>query len=327
MRGVSRTAVVPLLAGAVMFSGCDLRSEDTLRIRVVSGPEGGAWHPLGDGLVELLGDAIPEIETVSLPGSGETNVTELNLGNAELAFTYSSSAYDGYNGRAPFAEPHPNLRHFATLYTTVLQTAVRRRSNIHSYADLASKGISPGQLGLTGTDLAEEVLQAYGLSFDAVKRQGGAVHHVDYADAGTLMKDGYIEAFMALADVPLSSMVELNFHPGIRLLAIEPDKMSRILAGNPALVSATIPKDAYDGVSADVPTIGVAASLIVHKDLPEDLVYRMAKVFWESQAQLEGAPPVWKRVRVEDALLAAAIPVHPGAQRFYDEVGVTQKPD
>lgn len=326
MLNAAQRAVL-VLAGLAVLAGCDLRSEPRTRVRVVSGPAGGAWQPLGDGIAKLLGDAIPEIEMVSLPGSGETNLTELNLGRAEIAFTYSSSAYDGFTGRRPFGEPLPNLRYFATLYPTVLQTAVRRRSNILSYSDLATKGISPGQLGLTGTVLAEEVLAAYGLSFESVKRRGGAVHHVDYADSGTLMKDGYIEAFIALADVPLSSMVELNFHPGIRLLAIEPDKLSKILGENPAVVSATIPKDAYDGLSADVPTIGVMASLVVHKDLPDELVYRMAKVFWESQARLAEAPPAWKRVRVEDALLAAAIPVHPGAQRFYDEVGVTHKPE
>jgi TRAP transporter TAXI family solute receptor len=318
---------MPLLLGWLLLASCDLEPETVTHVRVVSGPSGGAWYPLGDGIAQLLEDAIPGVEANNRAGSAETNVTELNLGNAEVAFTYSSSAYDSYTGRRSFGEPHANLRHFATLYPALLQTAVRRRSNIHSYADLASKGISPGQVGLTGTLLAEEVLAAYGLSFDSVKRQGGAVHHVDYADSGTLMKDGYIEAFMALADVPLSSLLELNFHPGIRLLGIEPEKMARILDANPALIRAAIPENAYEGLTADVPTVGVAASLVVHKDLPEELVYRMAKAFWERNEQLGEVSPEWKQLRLEDALLAAAIPVHPGAQRFYDEVGVSQRRD
>jgi TRAP transporter TAXI family solute receptor len=132
---------------------------------------------------------------------------------------------------------------------------------------------------------------------------------------------------MALADVPLSSVLELNFHPGIRLLGIESDKMSTLLDMNPAFIRAVIPQHAYEGLTADVPTIAVAATLVVHKDLPEALVYQMARAFWDGYAQLADAPPAWKQVRLEDALLAAAIPVHPGAQRFYDEVGVSQKRD
>jgi hypothetical protein len=294
-------------------------------MRLASGPAGGAWYPLGAKIAQVLGAEIPEIATSSMPGSGEANIMDVNRGSAEIAFTYSSSAYDGYMGRGQFTEPQANVRHFATLYPAALQTAVRRRSDINSYEDLAAKSISPGQVGMTGTVIAEEVLSAYGISFETVRRQGGAIHHVDYADSGALMKDGHVEAFMAVAGVPLSSMLELNFQPGIRLLGVEPDKMSRILASNPALIETVIPKEAYEGLTADVPTIGVATVMVIHKDVPEDLVYQMAKVFWESHAQFLEVSPVWKDVHLENALLAVAIPVHPGAQRFYDEMGITQK--
>jgi TRAP transporter TAXI family solute receptor len=86
-----------------------------------------------------------------------------------------------------------------------------------------------------------------------------------------------------------------------------------------------IPGGAYEGQSAAVPTIGVATVMVIHKDVPEELVYQMAKVFWESHEQFLEVSPVWKDVRLDDALVAVTIPVHPGAQRFYDEMGVTQK--
>jgi TRAP transporter TAXI family solute receptor len=287
--------------------GCERRS-DVAFVRLASGPAGGAWYPLGAKIAQVLGSEIPEISTSNLPGGGETNVMDVHRGVAEMAFTYSSAAYDGYRGIGQFPGPQTNVRHFATLYPAALQTAVRRRSEINSYADLTGRNISPGKAGWSGTVIVEEVLAAYGITFAAVREAGGAVHHVDYADSGALMKDGHIEAFTAVAGVPLSSMTDINFQPGIRFLSVEPDKMQQILASNPTLIETVIPATAYEGLTQPVPTIGVATVMIVHKDMPEDLVYQMAKLFWESHAQFEEVSPVWRDVHRENALQAGRIP-------------------
>lgn len=314
-------ALVALTLAVTAFAGCEART-DVAFVRLASGPAGGAWYPLGAKIAQVLGDAIPEIATSNLPGGGEANVMDVHRGVAEVAFTYSSAAYDGYRGAGAFPGPQDNVRHFATLYPAALQTAVRRNSPVNSYADLAARNISPGAVGMSGTVIAEQVMAAYGVTLESVRQAGGAVHHVDYADSGALMKDGHIDAFMAVAGVPLSSMMDLNFQPGIRLLSVESDRMAQILASNPALIETVIPAGSYEGQTEDVPTIGVATVMIVHKDLPDDVVYEMAKVFWENHAQFAEVSPVWNDVHREDALKAAAIPVHPGAQRYYDEVGV-----
>jgi len=325
---IRRSRIVPAVAFALAtaaLGGCELRSEGVSFVRVASGPAGGAWYPLGAKIAQVLGSEIDEIATSSMPGGGEANIMDVNRGNAEMAFTYSSAAYDAYEGRGQFPGPQTNVVHFATLYPAVLQTVVRRRSDVNSYGDLVGKSISPGKVGMSGTVIAEEVLAAYGITMQSVRENGGVVHHVDYSDSGALMKDGHIEAFMAVAGVPLSSMLELNFQPGVRFLGVEREKMDQILATNPALIETVIPKEAYEGLEADVPTIGVATVMVVHKDLPDDLVYQMAKTFWESHAQFAEVSPVWNDVRLEDALMAVAIPVHPGAQRYYDEMGVTAR--
>ena len=62
--------------------------------------------------------------------------------------------------------------------------------------------------------------------------------------------------------------------------------------------------------------------MVVHKDLPDELVYNMCKVFWENHATFAEVKGIWNSVKLEDALNGAAIPVHPGAQKCYDELGV-----
>jgi len=319
-----RTAVAMTLATLALV-GCDVKQDGVRFVRVASGPAGGAWYPVGAKIAHVLGDGISEISTSSMPGGSETNIMDVNRGNAEIAFAYSSAVYDAARGVGQFTEPQANVVHFATLYPAALQTAVPRRSNVYSYGDLGDKNISPGMAGWSGTGIVREILSAYGISFESVRQSGGAVHYVDFADSGALMKDRHIDAFMAVAGVPLAAILDLNFQPGVRLLPIETDKLEQILDYNPALIEMVIPKEAYDGLTEDVPTVGVPTTLVIHKDLPEDLVYQMTKIFWESHAQFLEIAPSWQGVRLEDALLAVVIPVHPGAQRYYDEVGVRAK--
>ena len=151
------------------------------------------------------------------------------------------------------------------------------------------------------------------------------MHYVDYADSVALMKDGHIDAFLGVTSVPQASFIDLNFKPGIRFLSIDDERMAAILAGNRGFIRTVIPKTAYDGMAADVPTIGAVTVMLVHKDLPDDLVYRMAQVFWANHARFAEVKKVWNEVKLENALMAVPVPVHPGAQRYYDEVGVGPK--
>jgi uncharacterized protein len=323
--GTRRLTTVLLLLTVSIAAGCEPRSQGVTFIRVGSGPAGGNWYPLGAKIAQLLEAGIDSVSTSSLPGGGETNVMDVNRGNAELAFTYSSAAYAGYEGRGHYPEPQTNIRHFATLYPATLQAAVPASSDIDSYADLGSRNLSPGQIGLTSTLIAQEVLATYGITFESVRQSGGTVHHVDFADSGALLKDGHVDAFLGVTSVPQASFMELTFQPGIRFLSIEPEKVEQILTANPSLIASSIPEGSYPGVDADILTVGAVTTMVVNKDLPDELVYRMTKVFWESHAELLSVTPSWEEVRLEDALRAVTIPVHPGAQRYYDEHGVVPK--
>ncbi len=323
-RRVSRSWISLLLALTMAgFGGCKSRAEGITFVRVAAGPAGGAWYPFGAKMASVFEAKLADVSTSSLPGGGEANVMDIHKGNAELGFTYSSAAYTGFRGEGQYPGPQTNIRHFATLYPAALQTAVPRRSDIYSYDDLARRSISPGQIGWTGTLMTEKVLGAHGLSFASIRENGGAVHHVDFSDSGALMKDGHIDAFMAFTSVPQASFMELNLQPGIRFLGIDLEEREALIASDPSLLAMTIPHDAYPGMDADVPTIGIATVLVINKDVPDDLVYEMAKVFWESREEFVQISPAWNDVHLENALRAVAIPVHPGAQRYYDELGIT----
>jgi TRAP transporter TAXI family solute receptor len=308
------------LAGCLALAA-PLASADTF-VRMVSGPSGGSWYPLGAKIMQVMQKEIKGVAASNGPGGGVGNVKDVSQGNAEIGWSYGHTAYNGYIGRGKFDRPYKNVRFFATLYPGIVQIAVPKNSSIKSIGDFVGKNISPGKAGWTGTAFAETVLNAYGLSFAKIKSAGGTVHHVDYSDSVALMKDGHIDVFLAVTSMPQASFIDLNFKPGIRFIGIDPAKMEGIIKNNPGVIATKMPKGVYEGLDHDVPTLATATVMVVNKDVPDDLVYNMCKVFWKEHDTFAQVKKVWNEVKQADALAAAAIPVHPGAQRCYDELGV-----
>jgi TRAP transporter TAXI family solute receptor len=292
-------------------------------VRMVSGPSGGSWYPLGAKIMQVMDEEIKGITTSNTSGGGISNILAVNGGDAEVGFSYAHTAANGMNARGKFTKPQKNIRHLATLYGSMFQVAVRADSKIKSFDDMKGANISPGKAKWTGTAFAEAILKEYGITFDTVRQNGGTVHHVSYTESVALMKDGHIDVFMAATNMPQASFLEMEQSPGIRFIGIEDKaKFDKILNDNPGFVPGVMPKGVYKSVDRDLPTLGITVNMVVHKDLPDDLVYNMCKSLWANHAKFVEVKSVWKRVKQEDALKGVAIPVHPGAQKCYDELGV-----
>lgn len=291
-------------------------------VRMVSGPSGGSWYPLGAKIMQVFDEKVGGITTSNTSGGGISNILSVSGGDAEIGWSYAHTAFNGYSGKGKFKKPQPNVRHFATLYPAMFQVAVRKDSPIKSFADMKKVNISPGKAKWTGTAFAESILKAYGISFNDIKTAGGTVHHVSYTESVALMKDKHIDVFMAATSMPQSSFIELEHSPGIRFIGLPKDKLKEIIDANPGYIPGMMPKGVYKSVDKDIDTLGIVTNMVVHKDLPEELVYKMCKVFWENHATFVEVKKTWKSVKLEQALAGAAIPVHPGAAKCYAELGV-----
>ena len=291
-------------------------------VRMVSGPSGGSWYPLGAKIMQVLDEKVDGISTSNTSGGGISNVLAVNGGDAEIGWSYAHTSYNGYVGKGKFSKAQPDVRHFATLYPAMFQVAVPKNSSIKTFADMKAANISPGKAKWTGTAFAESILKSYGISFDDIKKNGGTVNHVSYTESVALMKDGHIDVFMAATSMPQASFLELEHSPGIRFIGMSATKLDEIIKANPGYIPGMMPKGVYESLGEDLHTLGIVTNMVVHKDLSDDLVYNMCKVFWANHASFVEVKGVWKSVKVENALNGAAIPIHPGAKKCYDELGV-----
>ena len=277
-------------------------------VRMVSGPSGGSWYPLGAKIMQVMDDEIEGITTSNTSGGGISNILAVNGGDAEVGFSYAHTAANGLNARGKFSKPQKDIRHLATLYGSMFQVAVRSDSKIKSFDDMKGANISPGKAKWTGTAFAEAILSAYDITFDSIRQNGGTVHHVSYTESVALMKDGHIDVFMAATNMPQASFLELEQSPGIRFIGIEDKaKYDKILNDNPGFVSGVMPKGVYKSVDRDIPTLGITVNMVVNKNLPDDLVYKMCKSLWANHAKFVEVKSVWKRVKQEDALKLSLI--------------------
>jgi TRAP transporter TAXI family solute receptor len=123
--------------------------------------------------------------------------------------------------------------------------------------------------------------------------------------------------------MPQASFLELEQSPGIRFIGLPKDDQAAIIAANPGYLEGTMPAGVYQSVTEDTHSMGIVVNMVVSKDLPDDLVYNMCKVFWANHGTFAEVKSVWNRVEQAKALDGVAIPVHPGAQKCYDELGIS----
>ena len=286
-------------------------------LKLMTGPMGGSWYPLGGAISDAIQKAIPGATVAVTPGGGIANMEGVQLGKTELGFSNSSSGVDGINGRPPFKGKMDKVRQLANLYPQYFQMVVPADQEIKSVADLKGKVISPGPKGQTGEFASRQVLEIYGLSYKDMAK----VHHVGYNDTVSLMKDGHNDGFLLCSTVPASSIMDLASTRKIDLISMSDDKIKAMQNLNAGYIPRKIPKGTYQGVDHDVYGFGFFTHLIARADLPDELVYKITKVMVENLPNFANVVSAMKGLTAEDLALDIGIPFHPGALKFYKEIG------
>lgn len=286
-------------------------------LKIMTGPMGGAWYPLGGAIADAIQKQIPEVTFSVMPGGGIGNVEALEVGKCDIGFANSCSAVDGLFGRPPFKKKMENMRQLANLYPQYFQMVVAEASGIKSVAEIKGKVLACDRKGLTGEQLSELVLKVYGLSYKDLSK----VNHVSYSDGVSLMKDGHAQAFFLITTIPSSSIIDLAADRKIRLLSLPDDKIQDLQKINSGFLKRVIPKGTYPGVDYEVHGVGAFTHLVISAKLPEDLVYRITKVIADNVPRFADVVKDMKGVTPKDLAFDVGVPYHSGALKYYKEIG------
>ena len=291
--------------------------QQKLDLKIMTGPMGGVWYPLGGAIADAIQKQVPGVTLAVMPGGGIGNVEALEMAKCDIAFSNSCSAVDGLLGRPPFKKKVENLRQLANLYPQYFQMVVGEGSGIKSVADLKGKVLTCDRKGLTGEQLTELILQAYGLGYKDLAK----VHHVSYSDGVALVKDGHAQALFLISTIPASSILDLAADRKIRLLSIPEDKIAALQKINSGFLRRVIPKGTYPGVDYEVQSVGAFTHLVISAKLPYDLVYRITKILADNLSRFGEVVKDMKGVTPKDLAFDVGIPYHPGALKYFKEIG------
>lgn len=292
-------------------------SSDPSQLIIATGGTGGTYYPLGGGMADLIKKNTGITATATATGASAENVRLIRDNQADIAFIQNDIAEYASKGTNMFAQDGKidAFQAMGALYNETIQIVVSKDSNIKSVADLKGKRVSVGSPG-SGTEMnAQQILEAYGLTFDDLKLQ-----RLSFADSAKAIQDGQLDAAFQTAGTPTAAITELAATTGVKIIPVDADKIDALIQKYPFYVKTTIPANTYQTVQEDINTVSVKSMLIVRSGLSEDLVYKVTKAIFENTDKLGHAKA--KEIKIEDALKGVSLPVHPGAKKFFDEKGV-----
>jgi TRAP transporter TAXI family solute receptor len=288
-------------------------------VNVLTGGTSGVYYPLGVALANAIGKAMPNVKTSAQ--STKASVENLNLlqtGRGEVAFTLGDSLSDAWKGSedAGFKTPLKKLRGIAAIYPNYIQIVARADAGIKTIADLKGKRISVGA-PKSGTELnARTIFAAAGMSYKDFSK----VEYLPFGESVELMKNRQLDVTLQSAGLGVSALRDLATSVDIIVVAIPADVIKK--TNDPAYIPAMIPANTYRGQTTDVPAVAVQNYLVTQDGVSNDIVYGITKTLWTSLDQLVAAHSAAKAIDLKQALEGMPVPLHPGAEKYYKEVGV-----
>ncbi|WP_269468122.1 TAXI family TRAP transporter solute-binding subunit [Devosia ureilytica] len=310
--------VATLVAGAVMAVSGSAAVNAQEFINILTGGTSGVYYPLGVALSELYAENIDGARTqVQSTKASVENLNLLQQKKGELAFALGDSVKSGWDGleEAGFPAPLTELRAIAAIYPNYVQIVASAESGIETLEDLKGKSISVGAPA-SGTELnARAIFAAAGMSYDDL----GKVEFLPYAESAELIKNRQLDATLQSSGLGVAFIKDLSATMDITIVSIPAETVNSI--GAPYIASV-IPAGTYDGQDADVPTAAIGNILVTHAGVSDETAYQMTKLIFENLDRLKAAHAAANGIDPATATQGLSIPLHPGAERYYQEAGL-----
>lgn len=327
--GVIFLTIIVLSLVAVLGSALQARAEQPplpkgrLFLSIHTGPQGSGWYVICGMIAEHIERTFPNARVTNTPGQPVANTMAVDEKKADMGTEFGWLALNGLEGKPPFKRAVTNVAAISNLYPTYFQLFARADSGIKSYADLADKRIAVGTAGTSGDRMTQRILDLNGLSYDKIRENGGKVSFSAYNDAKQLMADGHLDAFTISSTRPNAQAVELQLTHDIRLIPLDEKIIDQYLEKYRGFGKNTIPAGIYKHQPYPVVSITVPALVTVRKDLPEDVVYWITKAWWDNADEIVKSFSMVKDDLVpERAVKDLVVPLHPGSERYFREIGV-----
>ncbi|GAB1380798.1 TAXI family TRAP transporter solute-binding subunit [Pararhodobacter aggregans] len=300
--------------------GVTLPAAAQTQLSIATGGTGGVYYPMGGGLAEIINNRIDGYSaTAEVTGASVENMGLIATGDADLAIALADTVEQAYSGTGRFeGQQLPMVRGLASMYANMVQIVALDSSGVTSLSDLRGRRVSVGAPG-SGTEVnAEQILTANGISYDDIDEQ-----RLNFNETADALANGDIDVGFWSVGAPTSSILNLATTQSIHVIPLTEDEMTAAIGANPVFARTQLAGGTYTGVDEAVAVVGVPNVLVVSAEMDDDLAYAITKAMFDNIADLQAVHPAANETTVEFTLNATPVPLHPGAIRYFEEIGAT----
>ena len=298
----------------------------TKYVTIGTGGVTGVYYPTGGAIGRIVNKKRKEYGirvTVESTGGSVFNVNAVMAGDLEFGIVQSDRQYQGINGLAEWkdAGKQEKLRAICSFHPESITLVAAVESGIATMMDMKGKVINIGNPGSGQRQNSIDALTAVGIDHEKDITAEG----LKAAEAPKMLQDGRIDAFFYTVGHPSGAIKEATSgRRKVSFIAVEGPGIDDLIAKNPFYAKAIVPVALYPQAenTEDVPTFGVKATFVTSADVPEEIVYAITKEVFDNLEDFKKLHPAYAVLTKENMLEGLSAPIHPGAMKYYKEVGL-----
>ena len=290
---------------------------------------GGTYHPVGTAIstlskVKLLPTKQFSLTAVNSAGSG-ANVQAMGAGTADFAILQGLYGSYAATGTGPITAKQTNMRSVTMLWQNVEQFLVPK--------DMAKTGTMADMLGVKGKSVGLGKQNSGTLGSNKVLLEGLGIEiekdytlmHAGYGPTADALANGQIVGAGIPSGPPTGAITKLMAaNKGkFSLLNVTDEQAAKMDGGRSLWTKYVIKAGTYPGQDKDVTTVAQPNFLAVNASVDEGHVYELTKSIYENLGFLQAIHKATKAMNTESAMSGLPVPLHPGAARYYKEIGLT----
>jgi uncharacterized protein len=321
---IRRMLRMGIITAAVLLSLAPARSAEpnwpeSLTIGTAS--SGGTYYVYGEGLAKILTRDLG-IPVLMLPTEGPAqNIELLESGEAKLGFVTTGIALQAWNATGAWSgrKPARAMRVAFPMYDTPFHFLVPQDSGIATVEEMSGKRIGVGPRGGTSAGYIPEFFSAWKISATLVNGE--------WSDLAAQLHARSLDALAVAAGVPFPSFIELEAKDRVRYVSLSSEQIARLRLAMPELAPSRIPAGTYPSLIRPYQTVGLYNFAVAHADLPDDLVYRVIKATFENNDRMLEVHAAAAATVPANITRNWFLPLHPGAIRYYRQIGAAEMSD
>ncbi|PCH60852.1 MAG: C4-dicarboxylate ABC transporter substrate-binding protein [SAR86 cluster bacterium] len=289
---------------------------------------GGTYYPVGVALATIAHAQLSESQGISLTaissaGSLE-NIKLLRDNQAQFAILQGPFGAWSWKGEGPISQPQTHIRSVSALWQNVehfvLMSELAETGEIMDLANLDGERYVLGARNSGAEQTGRFILETLGINYQEKFR----LAYMGYGPTTSAIQDGNIVGMNIPAGAPVSSITQAYALLGDRITILNwtQSALDKINAKYPLWDWYEFPPGTYPNQDELIRTVASPNVLVTRADIPDEVVYHVTKVIWENLGTLQEIHGATKDMRLEIAIDGLGAPLHPGAIRYYREVGM-----